>query len=275
MHTQPSMLGRWLAGKLQATVGDIPVRFVLWDGAETSVPGSVPVATVHIRQPSGLGKFLVDPEIWFGDGYSQGWIEVDGDLVSTLATLYRSVMARPPTRRASGLLAEWLTWKQRNSLGGSRRNIHQHYDLNTDFFRLWLDSQLIYTGAYFTSPDCTLEDAQIAKMDHVCRKVLLHAAGLAFEQSGEGIRPAIESGILAAQVILAANCKYSNERLQPYCDMLESRFRPPRRSRANALARLCPDFAVAAVTGFLLASPRFTRHVLLDRWFLRAGVPAS
>ena len=46
-----------------------------------------------------------------------------------------------------------------------------HYDVGNEFYRLWLDRQMLYTCAYFPTPDTTLEDAQIAKMDHVCRKL--------------------------------------------------------------------------------------------------------
>ena len=62
---------------------------------------------------------------------------------------------------------------QDNSRRGSRNNIHRHYDLGNDFYKLWLDEQLVYTCAYFPTPSSTLEDAQIAKMDHVCRKLRL------------------------------------------------------------------------------------------------------
>ncbi len=184
VETQPSVLGRWLAGKLRSRVGDVPIRFVLWDGTETPVPGGVPSSTVRVKERSRLFRFLLDPELWFGDGYSQGRIDVEGDLVSTLATLFQALGAQSSARRASSLLAAWLTWRQRDSRGGSRRNIHRHYDLDTDFFRLWLDSQLVYTCAYFTSPDISLEDAQVAKMDHVCRKVLLRAGDRVVEAGG-------------------------------------------------------------------------------------------
>jgi len=100
------------------------------------------------------------------------------------------------------------------------------------------------------------------------------AAGLAFQQSGEGIRPAIESGALAARVILGAEGKYSSDRLEPYCDLLEARFKQRDTCRASALSNLWPDSAIALVAGFLLASPSFTRHVLLDRWFLRTSMRA-
>jgi cyclopropane-fatty-acyl-phospholipid synthase len=62
---------------------------------------------------------------------------------------------------------------QDNSRHGSRNNIHRHYDLGNDFYKLWLDEQLLYTCAYFPTPSSTLETAQIAKMDHVCRKLRL------------------------------------------------------------------------------------------------------
>jgi cyclopropane-fatty-acyl-phospholipid synthase len=66
-----------------------------------------------------------------------------------------------------------MEYVQRNSLHGSRHNIQRHYDLNTDFYQLWLDPQLVYTCAYYPSPGATLEQAQVAKLDYVCRKVQL------------------------------------------------------------------------------------------------------
>ena len=54
---------------------------------------------------------------------------------------------------------------------GSRSNIHRHYNIGNDFYQLWLDEQLVYTCAYYAKPEMTLAEAQIAKMDHVCRKL--------------------------------------------------------------------------------------------------------
>jgi cyclopropane-fatty-acyl-phospholipid synthase len=55
----------------------------------------------------------------------------------------------------------------------ARRRVRQHYDLGNEFYRLWLDDEMVYTCAYFPSPDLGLEEAQIAKLDHVCRKLRL------------------------------------------------------------------------------------------------------
>jgi cyclopropane-fatty-acyl-phospholipid synthase len=68
---------------------------------------------------------------------------------------------------------------QRNSLRGARKNIQRHYDLSNDFFRLWLDPQLVYSCAYFPSASMSLDEAQVAKMDYICRKLNL--------QSGERV----------------------------------------------------------------------------------------
>jgi len=88
------------------------------------------------------------------------------------------------------------------------------------------------------------------------------AAGLAYPESGEGIRPAIESGRLAART-LAAAAGTSRGDLQPYADELRRLYPPASRTLGPLRS------AVAAMGRLLLGSPAFTRHVVLDRWFLR------
>jgi geranylgeranyl reductase family protein len=100
----------------------------------------------------------------------------------------------------------------------------------------------------------------------VDRGVLLigDAAGLAYPESGEGIGPAIESALLAARTLIAARGRHGIDDLRPYTDAMRAAH-PAMRNRP-ALLR-----AGSAMAGrLLLRSPAFTRHVLLDRWFLRA-----
>jgi cyclopropane-fatty-acyl-phospholipid synthase len=66
-------------------------------------------------------------------------------------------------------------------LNGSRRNIHHHYDLGNEFYGLWLDRQMVYTCAYFPTREASLEEAQAAKLDHVCRKLRLRAGDRVIE----------------------------------------------------------------------------------------------
>jgi len=116
-------------------------------------------------------SMALNPEIGFGDAYSEGRIEMDGDLVGSLECVCRS---SPRVRNWSWrLLSKWLDWAQANTLRGSSRNIHHHYDLSNDFYRLWLDERMVYTCAYFPTPDASLEEAQEAKLDLVCRKLCL------------------------------------------------------------------------------------------------------
>lgn len=91
------------------------------------------------------------------------------------------------------------------------------------------------------------------------------AAGLAYPQSGEGIRPAVESALMAATTITEAAGNYSLEQLQPYSRRLTERF-----GTVAAPADVAPQFLRNFVAGALLKNKWFTRHVVLDRWFLHA-----
>ncbi|HKJ09983.1 MAG TPA: geranylgeranyl reductase family protein [Gammaproteobacteria bacterium] len=96
------------------------------------------------------------------------------------------------------------------------------------------------------------------------------AAGLAYPQSGEGIRPAVESGLLAADTIVAAAGDFRRERLASYREELVRRFGA---GGAGAADRL-PVGLRTFLAGRLLTNRWFTRHVVLDRWFLHRSQPA-
>lgn len=92
------------------------------------------------------------------------------------------------------------------------------------------------------------------------------AAGLAYAQSGEGIRPAIESGLLAAATVLAAEGDYSSDRLAGYRDSLIRRFGPASAAKPPPIAAAARNYLGSR----LLRKQWFTRHVVLDRWFLHS-----
>jgi flavin-dependent dehydrogenase len=100
------------------------------------------------------------------------------------------------------------------------------------------------------------------------------AMGLAYSQSGEGIRPAIESGLLAAKAIASAGGNYSEDRLEPYRQFLFDRFGKSDSEWSAAIGRRLPDRLVSALAQRLFASDWFSRHVILDRWFLHRNEPA-
>ncbi|HKW98366.1 MAG TPA: NAD(P)/FAD-dependent oxidoreductase [Bryobacteraceae bacterium] len=100
------------------------------------------------------------------------------------------------------------------------------------------------------------------------------AAGVAYAQSGEGIRPAIESGLLAAQAVAAARGDYTRERLALYRDLMFRRFGSSEKHWATGIGRRLPSELVGFLGRRLLATRWFAREVVLDRWFLRQGEPA-
>jgi geranylgeranyl reductase family protein len=100
------------------------------------------------------------------------------------------------------------------------------------------------------------------------------AAGLAYSQSGEGILPAIESGLLAAEAIVAADGNYSAGKLERYRDLLHARFGKSGKDFSIAIGSHLPDGLVSVLARVLLASAWFSRHVILDRWFLHRNGPA-
>jgi len=99
------------------------------------------------------------------------------------------------------------------------------------------------------------------------------AAGLAFSQSGEGIRPAIESGLLAAQVIASAH-GYSRQHLAAYRTLLTGRFGKSADCWVTRIGSRMPQGWINAAARTLLANRWFTREMILNRWFLRSHEPA-
>ncbi|HEY6451208.1 MAG TPA: cyclopropane-fatty-acyl-phospholipid synthase family protein [Steroidobacteraceae bacterium] len=165
-----------LVRRLLLILGNPPFEFVLsWTGERIGTPGAAPVAQLRIADRATLLSLLRNPRLQFGDAYSAGRIEVEGDLIQLLEIVYRSL---PPDGSALSLarrVSGWLNRPNRNTLRGSRANIHRHYDLGNDFYSLWLGETMAYTCAYFPTAAASLEQAQVAKMDHVCRKLRLQA----------------------------------------------------------------------------------------------------
>jgi cyclopropane-fatty-acyl-phospholipid synthase len=142
------------------------------------------VGRVHIRDVRTLWRILRAPELAFGDAYSTGRADVHGDLTEVLYHLYRCLRQTATGAARHGFLGR-PPRPSRNTLSGSRHNIHHHYDLGNDFYRLWLDRDMVYTCAYYRSTGDTLEQAQQAKMEHVCRKLRL-APGMQVVEAGCG-----------------------------------------------------------------------------------------
>ena len=170
--TRPSGFDRWLVRRIAAKVGDPDVAFALWDGEDAYRPPDEYHGRIIFRDRGALLSVVFSPELGFGDAFSAGRIEVAGDLIDVLARCYRSQERAGEVATKRNALGR-LPKPRPNTTTGSRRHIQHHYDLGNDFYRLWLDDAMVYTCAYYDTPDASLEQAQRAKHDHVCRKLML------------------------------------------------------------------------------------------------------
>jgi cyclopropane-fatty-acyl-phospholipid synthase len=177
----PTAFDRWLVDKISAKLAATPVRVVLWDQPVAEAARNGRHVTVRIADRGALWQLLLNPDLHFGDLYSAGRLEVHGDLLTLLAEAYRYAAPKSAVGR-------WVARGRRIApdLSESRRNIHHHYDIGNEFYELWLDREARqYTCAYYPDQAMTIEQAQQAKMHHVCRKLQL-GPGQTVIEAGSG-----------------------------------------------------------------------------------------
>jgi len=178
--------------------GDLPVRLQAWDG---SVAGPADAPLVELRTPDVVRRLLRHPgELGAAQAYVTGELDVPGDLAAALTHAFavareRGLGGRPSPsalvgaiRAAAGLgvlnpkhlgrppdppVSQARIRGRLHSPLRDRRAIAHHYDLSNDFYRMLLDPTMAYSCGYWTSTDpaYTLADAQLDKLDLVCRKL--------------------------------------------------------------------------------------------------------
>jgi cyclopropane-fatty-acyl-phospholipid synthase len=128
---------------------------------------------MEIRKRSALLELLRSPSVGFGESYSRGLIEVHGDFLAFANEITAAITEKHERGYYGPKIRSLLYAMRRNSPRRSHYNVHHHYDLGNDFYKMWLDEHMVYTCAYYDRPDATLAEAQVAKLDHVCRKLQL------------------------------------------------------------------------------------------------------
>jgi len=162
------MLDQLLVHQVRRRVESSGLPFVveLWNGEQV---GAVADAAVRVKlhQAASL-KAIADPSLGsLARAYVEGALDLEGDVRDILALGDRLCNASSCTPRTGS--EGWKWWRHTRSK--DRRNIQYHYDVSNDFYGLWLDKRRVYSCAYFRSPDMSLDDAQVAKLDHICRKL--------------------------------------------------------------------------------------------------------
>lgn len=206
-----------IADAMHAAVPEASFAVRFWDD-EVYTIGDTPAFTLWFKEKDAASRVIADGFMGFGESYMTGSIEVDGDL----QLLFRLGFAVGYTEHAMslGLKVRILIQHilKQNTLSGSRKNISHHYDVGNEFYRRFLGPTMLYTCAYYETPEQTLEQAQIAKLDLVCRKLQLkegeHIADLGCGWGGLLIHAAQNYGITGVGVTLSKEqVDYGNQRI--------------------------------------------------------------
>ncbi len=152
------------------------VRLTLPDGRSHTFRGSAsgPHGEIAVADWRCLGLLVRSGDIGFAEGYARGyWTTPDLTRLIEVAALnmddIEATLSGKGWMRALYRLRHWL---RPNTRGGSRRNIHRHYDLGNEFYRRWLDPSMTYSSAVFDGdPRRSLEDAQRAKYERILARL--------------------------------------------------------------------------------------------------------
>jgi len=139
-------------------------------------PGPAPEATIHVDDSAFFAELAFGGSVGAAESYMLGHWRSD-DLTGLMRLMVRNRATleglEAGLARLSSPLRSFAHWLHRNTRAGSRRNISAHYDLGNDFFRLMLDESMMYSCALFDRPGMTLAEAQVAKLDRICRALAL------------------------------------------------------------------------------------------------------
>ena len=169
-----SALDHWLIKQVLDNIGRPELKIIAWNGKAVygNDKKNVPVVTLCDR--ASLLRLIVDPEMNFGDLYSNGRIRFEGDMAGFLIDTFDKMSDYGTGNKLRRIFKGALHHTIGNTLSRAKDNIYHHYDLSNDFYKKWLDTEAMqYTCAYFPEDGMTLEQAQAAKLHHICRKLQL------------------------------------------------------------------------------------------------------
>jgi cyclopropane-fatty-acyl-phospholipid synthase len=130
--------------------------------------------TLYVKSSEFYGEVVFGGSIGAGEAYMQGYFECD-NLTNLIRLMVRNQSLLDDIEssfaKITAPIQAWLHRINKNTQTGSRRNISAHYDLGNDFFKLMLDPTMMYSSAFFESAQQSLEEASIAKLKKICKKL--------------------------------------------------------------------------------------------------------
>lgn len=169
-----SLLDKMTLGKLNVTMPDGSLKVIGTGDGEIE-------ANVKINDRSFFKRCVLYGDVGFGEAYVEGGWETD-NITNVIKWFLLNVENAPGVSGSAAqsavlnILKAFNTvrhLRRSNSLKGSRKNISEHYDLNNDFFALFLDPSMTYSSAYFRDEELDLEQAQYEKYDRLCQHLKL------------------------------------------------------------------------------------------------------
>ncbi|MBN3810211.1 cyclopropane-fatty-acyl-phospholipid synthase family protein [Paraburkholderia sp. Ac-20347] len=149
---------------------NLPARLVLWSGQQYDFGHfAAPQVTLKVNSAAAL-PLLLEPSLDnLGEAYVKGKIDIEGKLADIINISYS--LARNTVTSASKLarVRRYFT----HSKTTDKRAIQYHYDVSNEFYKLWLDENMVYSCAYFENGDEDLATAQLKKIDHILTKIQL------------------------------------------------------------------------------------------------------
>ena len=140
--------------------------------------GDGPPVNVHIKTKRAERAIALDPMLAFPEAFMNEEVDfLEGDVLKFMQTVYYNMELGGVGAVMTGALetfrAAFRRLQQLNTASRAKRNVERHYDLSGDIYRLFLDADMQYSCAYFARPDMTLEEAQLAKKQHLAAKLRL------------------------------------------------------------------------------------------------------
>ena len=150
------------------TKANIPARLVLWDGQQHDFGTfAAPQVTLKVNSASAL-PLLLEPSLDnLGEAYVKGKIDIEGKLSDIINISYS--LARSTVTNASKLARVRRYFNHTKT--SDKKAIQYHYDVSNEFYKLWLDENMVYSCAYFENGNEDLATAQIKKIDHILTKI--------------------------------------------------------------------------------------------------------
>jgi cyclopropane-fatty-acyl-phospholipid synthase len=154
-----------LMDKLFGGMTAVPFQVNYWDGTSTSYGGDQPQFALTFKEKISVLKFVKEPVMSFGEAYMDGIIEIEGKIEDVI---------RLAARNNEKLWSSALSLIARvGSKRKQKEHVQHHYDIGNSFYSLWLDDSLSYSCGYFRSPEDSLNQAQLQKIEHVLKKLQL------------------------------------------------------------------------------------------------------